>query len=331
MVEQRYYFPDQHLRQPQVLSAETQYFNDLSRIPRLSGEETIGLSRHMRSVQQEITASAPEEQPQLQDQLRGLKNRIIEGNLRLGLTFARRYAERARESGLELGDLISAATIGLTDAVVHFNPELGNRFSTYAAYWIRREILDTIHAQQPFSGVNQYVRAAIIAYRHAEHAILLRGKIPTVASTVEEINKEDPKKNLVLSYEKARQISDFLRRTVDSLDQPIKGDPNLTLRDTISNDPTELTVEEEALENLHKKEAAQGVRSRIKALTPKAQAIITLRYLTPGKQLTLSEIASVLAETEGRAQPSTFQNISEIEKRAFAVLREDPKLQELVF
>jgi RNA polymerase nonessential primary-like sigma factor len=96
----------------------TLYLNEIGRKDLLTAEEEFALARKVVSGDRQS------------------KNQMIEANLRLVVTIAKRYLNR----GLVLLDLIEEGNLGLIRAVEKFNPELGYRFSTYATWWIKQNI-----------------------------------------------------------------------------------------------------------------------------------------------------------------------------------------------
>ena len=96
----------------------TLYLNEIGRRKLLSAEEELVLARKVVGGDRQS------------------KNLMIEANLRLVVTIAKRYLNR----GLSLLDLIEEGNLGLIRAVEKFDPELGYRFSTYATWWIKQNI-----------------------------------------------------------------------------------------------------------------------------------------------------------------------------------------------
>jgi len=96
----------------------TLYLNEIGRIPLLTPEEELDIARQV------ATGCLKS------------KNRMVEANLRLVVSIAKRYQNR----GLALDDLVAEGNLGLIRAVEKFNPELGYRFSTYATWWIKQNI-----------------------------------------------------------------------------------------------------------------------------------------------------------------------------------------------
>jgi len=106
-----------------VTSELDAYFRDISRISLLDPIEERGLAWRI-----------------VNDQCHEAKSQMIQANLRLVVSIAKRYASR----GIPLADLINEGNIGLIRAVERFDPALGHRFSTYATWWIRKTVKQSI-------------------------------------------------------------------------------------------------------------------------------------------------------------------------------------------
>src|SRR5215208_2235939 len=100
---------------PELLAA---YFKRIGRGGLLTKDEELALAHQAKAGDEDA------------------RRRLVEKNLRLVVSVAKRY----REMGLPFEDLIQEGNIGLIKAVQRFDPELGNRFSTYATWWIRQAI-----------------------------------------------------------------------------------------------------------------------------------------------------------------------------------------------
>lgn len=95
------------------------YYKDLRKFKPLSQEELFKLFKRKREGETKVI------------------NTIIKSNLRLVITIAKKYSN----CGLELEDLISEGNIGLVNAIYHFDEHEGTKFSSYAAFWVKKEIL----------------------------------------------------------------------------------------------------------------------------------------------------------------------------------------------
>ena len=117
---------------PVDLEALPLYLREISHGSLLAAEEEVALARDLRSGDEALARAA--------------RKRLIESNLRLVVSVARRYLAQAARAGhaMDLADLIQEGNIGLFKAVEKFDPERGYRFSTYAYWWIRQAITRAI-------------------------------------------------------------------------------------------------------------------------------------------------------------------------------------------
>ena len=97
---------------------------------------------------------------------------LIERNLRLVVSVAKKY----RGYGLPFEILIQEGNIGLMKAIERFDPEMGNRFSTYAVWWIRKEVQKAVTEQSRVIRLPQYGRSKIARLRRAHHELRAKSK-----------------------------------------------------------------------------------------------------------------------------------------------------------
>jgi RNA polymerase primary sigma factor len=224
------------------------------------------------------------------------KRDLLESNLRLVVSIARRYVNR----GLSLLDLIQEGNIGLMKAVDRFQFRRGFKFSTYATWWIRQGITRAV------ADYGRTIRLPVHVIESLNH--LTRERRALTAELGRDPRPHELAERMKVPVSKVRLLLDAARQPA-SLDAPVAGREETELGDLLEHTGS-MSPEEAALQS----DMANQVELAIAPLADREKEVIRLRFgLGTGREHTLEEI--------GRRLALTRERVRQIEAKAMAKLR----------
>jgi RNA polymerase primary sigma factor len=273
------------------------YLNEIGEVSLLSAEEEVWLAQRIERGQAELRKPAANQKSQLVEDGQVARHRLIEANLRLVVSIARRYCGY----GMALEDLISEGNIGLIRTVQTFDVTRGYKFGTYATWWIRQAITRAISEKARLIRLPVHASEQIKTLTQTRHTLLehlRREPSEQEIATAMGISSERVRDLVAINYEMVSLEKPFDEEHADSLADILEIQETSVL-DTV--------LDQQALR--------EQVESLLARLGPRKQQIMRMRFglLDDGHAYSLSETSKELKVTRER--------IRQIEAAALAELR----------
>ena len=289
------------------------YLKQIGKVPLLNAEQEVELAKRIEAglFAEDKLAAADKLAPKLKRELeiiaedgRRAKNHLLEANLRLVVSLAKRYTGR----GMLFLDLIQEGNLGLIRAVEKFDYTKGYKFSTYATWWIRQAITRAMADQARTIRIPVHMVEVINKLARVQRQMLQDlGREPTP----EELAKE-----LDMTPEKVVEVQKYGREPI-SLHTPLGEDGDSEFGDLIED--SEAVVPADAVSFTLLQEQLHSV---LDTLSEREAGVVSMRFgLTDGQPKTLDEIGKVYGVTRER--------IRQIESKTMSKLRHPSRSQVL--
>ncbi len=272
------------------LSADSiqMYLKEIGKVPLLTQEEEVELAKRKEKGDKEA------------------EKRIIEANLRLVVSIAKKFAGA---KGMSLLDLIQEGNIGLFRAVEKFEYRKGYKFSTYATWWIRQAITRALADQSRTIRIPVHMVETINKFQQVQRNLIQElGREPMAEEIASEMGEE---------LEKVRYIMKISQDTI-SLETTIGDDEEDSTLEDFIEDVKNVTPDRAAALQLLK----DYVKNIVAQLSPREQKILEMRFgLVDGVAHTLEEV--------GQEFEVTRERIRQIESKALEKIRKFKGLEKL--
>jgi RNA polymerase primary sigma factor len=290
------------------------YLKSIGRTSLLTAEQEVNLAKrieaglfaeHKLATEPDLDEGYRRDLEEVADDGRRAKAHMLEANLRLVVSVAKKYSDR----GLSLLDVVQEGNLGLIRAVEKFDYTKGYKFSTYAMWWIRQAI------QRGFADSARTIRLPV-------HVLEMLSKLSRVERDMHQrLGREPTPEELAVELDRTPdQIEELLRtsRQPISLDSTIGEDGETSIGDLIED-----VDAPEASELVDRQLMADQLRHALDGLTQREATIMAMRFgLYDGNPHTLDEI--------GRALGLTRERIRQLEKQSLSKLRHPSRAQPLL-
>lgn len=289
------------------------YLNDIGRYRLLTAQDEVDLSMQLEAgvkaaaqieKGEELTS---EDKAILQAIVRrgdAAQRRLVESNLRLVVSIARRYVGR----GMALLDLIQEGNLGLMRAVERFDYRRGFRFSTYATWWIRQSITRAIADQGRTIRMPIHIVDTVNKLTRAQRDMAQTlGREPTVEELAIELD---------LTTDRLVELTRIAQDTI-SLETPVGEEEDSTLGDFVEDLDAEVPADAATFRLLQ-----ENLAVALEGLNPREREVLIMRFgLADGRMRTLEEVGDHFKVTRER--------IRQLEMKALAKLRHPEKAKSL--
>ncbi len=290
------------------------YLKEIGKVPLLTAEEEVDLAKRIEAglfASEKIATTTKKVPDKLMRELEAIerdgqiaKRKLVEANLRLVVSIAKRYVGR----GMLFLDLIQEGNLGLIRAVEKFDYTKGYKFSTYATWWIRQAITRAIADQARTIRIPVHMVETINKLIRIQRQLLQDlGREPTPEEIAQEMD---------LTPEKVREILKVSQEPV-SLETPIGEEEDSHLGDFIEDSDAVVPIDAASFILLQ-----EQLDSVLHTLSEREKKVIQLRFgLTDGHPRTLEEV--------GREFGVTRERIRQIESKTLSKLRHPSRSQKL--
>jgi len=289
------------------------YLKEIGKVALLTAQDEVDLSKKMAEgelAQEQLTGGEKFSESQVRELLalqrrgEGAKRHLVEANLRLVVSIAKRYVGR----GMAFLDLIQEGNLGLIRAVEKFDYTKGFKFSTYATWWIRQAITRAIADQARTIRIPVHMVETINKLVRIQRQLLQDlGREPTA----EEIAQQ-----MELTAERVREIQKISQEPV-SLETPVGEEEDSHLGDFIEDSEAVVPLERASFRLLQ-----EQLEMVLHTLSEREKEVIRLRFgLVDGQPRTLEEV--------GKKFGVTRERIRQIESKTLSKLRHPSRSQKL--
>ncbi len=281
------------------------YLQEIGRVPLLTGQQEVELAMRVEARVKAEARLSTDDQLSAEDRVllerevaQGLKaqTRLVEANLRLVVSIAKRYVGR----GMGLLDLVQEGNLGLMRAVDRFDYRKGFKFSTYATWWIRQAVTRALADQGRTIRVPVHIAETINTLIRAQRALHQDlGREPTIDEIAVEMEVEPGR------------VTELRRIAQDplSLETPLGAEDDTTIGDFVQDTDAQIPVEAASFRLLQ-----DYLAQTLEELSDREREVLILRYGLDGSTpRTLEEVGGHFGITRER--------VRQIEHKALAKLR----------